>query len=908
MLIILVMRVCDPTAAHPVMLLATVNEIDNMTNTGSKIANLDELLALHDEKFVENAYWAILRRAPDSEGARHYLERVRAGAHKLEILGQLNSSKECAAQPTILPGLEKAVKNRLKVKNSIRYALRRLIGNSDLENNEKLLRLIENRLYRVDALFADISNQLTPKTSSDCIRGTEIELVWAEKVDWLELGLQQQKHLMLAIEERLCALEISLAKVAQEVGSSRAVSDQPPPAKKDAYSTRLAPSTLEDVKTIDYRFWKTFVYPCDVDIIVCVHNALDDVKRCLSSVIRFCRPPCRIIIVDDGSRDDTRDYLRSFCTIHRAVLIRNDDARGYTLAANQGLRASIAGYSVLLNSDTIVSPGWIEKLLACAESDPKIGMVGPLSNTASWQSIPEILDNGDWATNPLPEGFTVTEMASLVAKYSAHVFPRISFLNGFCLMIRRAVINDIGIFDEEAFGRGYGEENDYCLRARNAGWHLAIADNAYVFHAQSKSYSHEKRKVLADHAGKQLSAKHGDEIIARGVEQCHWDSLLLSIRAHARTMSERERLISDGRTQWGEGRRVLFVLPVMHAGGGANVVVTEARAMLRMGVNVAILNLLPYRTAFEQSYPNLDVPVLYAETPEDIPGLSKDFDAVVATANLSVQWIASLASVREGPVLGYYVQDFEPYFFDKGTSAYDIALASYSLVPQMRLFTKTEWNREEVATHTGLCAEIVGASYDVDLFRPWVQRPLELNGEPIRITAMVRPASPRRNPEGTIAVLSELKKRYGAGIEVLIFGAGADGPPIPTCANDNMFLNYGQLRPAQTARVLSSADIFLDMSFFQAMGLTAMEAMACGCVAVIPSAGGAASFAVHNVNAIVVDTANLPSVVEAVAKLIEDAGLRQRLRVAALNDVVQHFPEKAALRILECLFEQPRTT
>lgn len=650
-----------------------------------------------------------------------------------------------------------------------------------------------------------------------------------------------------------------------------------------------------------YRFWKHYELPMTVDVIVCVHNALDDVRNCLSSLVRYSVPQCSIIVVDDGSRDDTRDYLREFCAEQGATLLRNEMAKGYTFAANQGMRASSAGCVILLNSDTIVTPGWLEKMVACAESDPKIGLVGPLSNTASWQSIPKIEEDGDWATNPLPEGISIAEMGGLVAKYSGQIYPRMSFLNGFCLLIRRDVIDDIGYFDEETFGRGYGEENDYCLRARKAGWMLALADDAYVYHAQSKSYSHEKRKLLADHAGMQLAAKHGREIIIEGVEQCRWDRELVSVRARAVANFSRERVISSTRTRW-EGKRVLFVLPIIHAGGGGNVVITEARAMMRMGVGATLLNLAVHKQAFEQSYPNLDVPVLYADSSAEIPALAVAYDAVIATANHSVEWIAPLQSVDGRPVLGYYIQDFEPYFFAEGSPGHEKAMASYNLVPTMRLFTKTKWNRDEVCAKTGQSPVIVGPSVDVDLFFPrW--REQRGKGNVMHIVAMVRPSSPRRNPEGTIAVLSKLKGAFGHRIEVSIFGAEKDGPPIPSGACVAKFTNYGQLTPKKTAKLLSSADVFIDMSHFQAMGLTAMEAMACGAIPVVPRAGGAASFAQHGVNALVVDTHSVDEVFAAVSALLDDGEKRRAMQGAALASVAHFFPELPARAILETLFQ-----
>src|SRR5690606_1709398 len=248
-----------------------------------------------------------------------------------------------------------------------------------------------------------------------------------------------------------------------------------------------------------------------VDIIVCIHNALDDVRNCLQSVLRHTAPPYRLILVDDGSQPETRDYVREFAQSQGLLLIRNEEAKGYTLAANQGLRASTGDFVVLLNSDTIVTPRWVDRMLRCFRSDPKIGVAGPLSNTASWQSVPEVFNaDGDWADNPLPEGISIDDRAAQVAELSACQYPRVGFLNGFCYMIRRSTSDELGGIDEEAFGRRYREVIDFSLRCAKAGSVLAVVDNAYFFHEQSRSYSSDRRLKLARFADEALSRKHGD--------------------------------------------------------------------------------------------------------------------------------------------------------------------------------------------------------------------------------------------------------------------------------------------------------------------------------------------------------------------------------------------------------------
>ena len=361
-----------------------------------------------------------------------------------------------------------------------------------------------------------------------------------------------------------------------------------------------------------------------VDVIVCVHDALDDVRRCLASLLACTMPPWRLIIVDDGSGPETAEMLNRFADAHGATLLRHQQAKGYTFAANAGLRASLAPWAVLLNSDTVVSEGWLDRMAALGGRDPGIGLIGPLSNTASWQSVPLVQENGDWAENPLPEGIDVAAMARIAASASASQGFPIPFLNGFCLMIRRELRDAIGLFDEEAFGAGYGEENDFCIRARKNGWRLMLADDTYVYHAQSRSYSHERRLALARRADKALARKHDPATdILPHVVACREGTGLTGVRARVAAAIERHRIVKAGQTAW-EGKRIAFIVPAAAAGGGANVVLQEARALRRMGVDCWIINLTAHRARFEASYPDLDLPITWAPDGDSLAGLLAD--------------------------------------------------------------------------------------------------------------------------------------------------------------------------------------------------------------------------------------------------------------------------------------------
>lgn len=346
-----------------------------------------------------------------------------------------------------------------------------------------------------------------------------------------------------------------------------------------------------------------------------------------------------------------------------------------------------------------------------------------------------------------------------------------------------------------------------------------------------------------------------------------------------------------------EGKRVLFVLPVMDRGGGANVVLREGRAMAEMGVDARVVNLREFENAFRRSYPDPEIPVTFAH-PGEIPDLARDFDAVVATANTSVEWLVPLASTADRPVLGYYIQDFEPYFYATGSPGRTKALASYTLVPGLVRFAKTDWNARRVSEECDVSCAVVGPSFETSLFRPASARPPAL---PLRVAAMIRPSSPRRQPELTLRILDETWRRHGKAVEIVLFGERRhpDGRPVEAAFPHE---HLGMLDASALARLFNDVHVFCDFSSYQAMGLTAMEAMACGATAILPRDGGAASFATDGLNALVVDTSAPEPGLAALSRLVAEPGLAARLGDRALDDLSAFAPERPALRILEVLF------
>ena len=272
-----------------------------------------------------------------------------------------------------------------------------------------------------------------------------------------------------------------------------------------------------------------------VDIVVCVHNALEDVRACLDSVLTTRnREKHRLILLDDGSDVATAEFLASVSDeTPNCDLYRNEVAQGYTRAANRGLAESTGELVILLNSDTIVTDRWVEKLCDAVFTTPGAGIVGPLSNAASRQSIPEYMSTkNQTAINALPPGHTPEDMNAHCEAWTVeHVLPLSPLVHGFCFGITREVIDRIGLLDEVNFPRGYGEEDDYCFRATDAGFLLVLATHTYIYHAKSRSYTDDIRISIAKASSRRFQKLYGTPRIGRALRSLSDNPTLERFRA-----------------------------------------------------------------------------------------------------------------------------------------------------------------------------------------------------------------------------------------------------------------------------------------------------------------------------------------------------------------------------------------
>ncbi|HLC40447.1 MAG TPA: glycosyltransferase, partial [Methylomirabilota bacterium] len=211
-------------------------------------------------------------------------------------------------------------------------------------------------------------------------------------------------------------------------------------------------------------------------VIVLAWNQLEYTRACVESVIRNTKISYELVLVDNGSTDGTLDYFRS---IPGAKVVANGTNLGFAAGNNRGIQAAAGDYVVLLNNDTIVTPQWLDGLIACAEEDPSIGIVGPMSNCVSG---PQQVADASYADLTALDDYTRVFR-------ERHRGKRLPFdrIVGFCMMIRREVIDRIGLLDER-FGIGNFEDDDYCLRAKQAGFRLVIAADVFIHHFGSRTF------------------------------------------------------------------------------------------------------------------------------------------------------------------------------------------------------------------------------------------------------------------------------------------------------------------------------------------------------------------------------------------------------------------------------------
>ncbi|MBL0141292.1 MAG: glycosyltransferase [Betaproteobacteria bacterium] len=222
-----------------------------------------------------------------------------------------------------------------------------------------------------------------------------------------------------------------------------------------------------------------------IDVIIPAYRGLSETRRCVESVLAApVREKHEVVVIDDASPEPALSaWLRDLAGTGRITLLAHERNAGFVASVNEGMRLHADRDVLLLNSDTEVANDWLDRIAACAARERQAGTVTPFSNNASICSYPLFAQS-----NPLPEGTTTARLDAAFARANAGKSVEILTAVGFCMFIARRCLAQVGPFDEDAFGRGYGEEVDFCMRAARAGWRNLLAADTFVFHQGEVSF------------------------------------------------------------------------------------------------------------------------------------------------------------------------------------------------------------------------------------------------------------------------------------------------------------------------------------------------------------------------------------------------------------------------------------
>lgn len=652
-------------------------------------------------------------------------------------------------------------------------------------------------------------------------------------------------------------------------------------------------------------------------IVLPVFNGLSFVVDCLGAVFAWTDlDRHRLLVVDDASDSATADYLDRVADNHASVdVLRNEANLGFLRSCNRAIEASETDAVLLLNSDVVVTPGWLERLLACLETEASIASVNPLTNRAAQIALPMV------------PGANFLGMDERLAACQAGCRDVVTGV-GFCMLLRRRALDEVGVFDE-IYGRGYCEESDLCMRLVRAGWRTVVAENVYVYHRGGASFvdrdaRYRTNRQIFDKRWKReyrrqfRQFRRADPLgsvrsefalpgrwnpkpmvwqTARGMLEArarrdYAGVVEQSVRGLVRTLRSRQP-VADGdalrRTSRRDRLTVTYVLSDMVIAGGVLSVIQLVNELIFQGVEARIVTLFedPLVLDWTRLYTRPIVFRSRSELLENFP----ETDVAVATLWKTAPWVAGLVERGRAAHGAYFLQDYEPWFFPESQpEARQRVQKTFGLLPNR--IVKSDWLQAKLA-EDGYESHKIRLGMDLGRFYP---RDTETDRP--TIVAMARPGTAYRGFSTLVETLALVKQRLPE-VKILLFGArDLSDSELPF-----EFQNLGIIKDMdRMAELYSSADVFIDTSDFQGFGRCGLEAMACGTACVLSNAGGVNEYATDQRNALLVAPGKPEDFASAAIRLLEDRDLRMRLVEGGLATVKQ-FDHKREAREARKYFE-----
>jgi len=536
-----------------------------------------------------------------------------------------------------------------------------------------------------------------------------------------------------------------------------------------------------------------------------------------------------VIVVDDGSSPEHRARLRRLRGARVELLPTNE---GFAAAVNHGVaRVPPADDVVVLNSDVIAQRGWLERLQFTAYRDDRVGIVGPklLYPDRRIQSA------GSYRNIGAPEWFDHRYRFKDAAHPEANIVMPVLGTTGACMYIKRAALDALGVFDE-AYGMAY-EDMDYCLRGWLEGWSTYYQPRAALLHLESQTRPTEPGER---------------ELAAQRYFWQRWRGFF----------DERPVRTADGRL------RIVYVTEDTGVGGGHRDIFEHLNRLASRGHDARLFSL-----GSEPGWFPLDVPTHTFDHYGDLVEALADMDAIkVATwwNTSSPVWISSVT--RGIPV--FFVQDIETSYYPGDMAMTAHVMASYR--QEFRYMTISGWNRDRLR-EIGLDAVLMPPGINLETFRP-------LSDVARRDDMLL--ALGRTHPLKNLPLTIDSWQALGDGRpELVMFG-------IEPELGSRYGVRYVE-RPSDAGvnELFNQATVFVQTSTHEGFCLPPLEAMATGGAVVCTDAHGNRDFCFDGVNCVMPEQ-TVESVSGAIARLLADASLRERLGRAGMQTAADYAWER----------------
>lgn len=667
-------------------------------------------------------------------------------------------------------------------------------------------------------------------------------------------------------------------------------------------------------------------------MVIPVHNQLDAVLDLFETLELYGQAVNNVYVIDDHSEEYIGAQLRAWCDKQPAYqYFRNPTNLGFVKSVNFGFSLCETELICLLNSDVVLTSGWLEKMISFTDADPRVGVVNPLTNNAPFIEI------------PLPPGYSIHMMADRLDDLNSTSEPvEIVTGVGFCWLIRRSLITDYGGFDE-IFSPGYCEEADFAMRIKSHGNKVVLALNDFVYHRGGTSFKEtgnqlyiRNRRVFDARWESMFEQQESSfcrddplkelkEVLYTGlndgpnsifhrrdyyrtklakalqmVRNKQYSSLVSIIKRNLRkevgaalekrfTVPEpsTEDLFTLNRTPDLKTRnmfpdkeyitklpktstrlKIAFLLWDMTTCGGVNVIIDLVNGLIAKGHDATIVTVDPtYKPEYYRRL--LTRPLVY----RDLKMMKECFletDILIATYwATAYYWYKELKSLLKCPT-AYFVQDFEPDFFNTNSEDYKRAIGTYFL--NMPHIVTSQWLKDKLR-NIGVDSAVIPIGLDLGVYHPRERSSGNNEVNEFTITGMVRPHTPHRGFSTFMETCRIIHSRDST-IKFVVFGC--DQREIGT--TDLPIRSVGIIENQhEMARHLSSCDLLLDTSDFQAFGRCALESMACGTPTVITDTGGAKEYAVDGHNSLIAATGNAEDFAEKTLRIKRDTALHKHI-------------------------------